>query len=305
MRKIRYCVLCVIIAILFSGCHMEGKDTATKNHGTTSEAPIEEKSTEVIETTKMPIETETTEQTQGSYTLEEAQEMEGLFILYPDGSFERYYSGYVLTWNSQLMTYGTDSFPQDLIISTSRIDRNKAKLNGGQLVIFNPYDRVIEGLYAVKESGYSLFRTDEEGYLEGLILTRGSTTGTGLVQWNQNHTFYWSNSIDYTTINEVPKEQYNKFPSTEGRDFGSFPANQTFTIGVIEGTTLIEKEYKTDHMYFLHADSSSSYTLTPTIDGYTIFDFSNTPSGEYVYTTSHWDKDRGVRNVISTYILIE
>ena len=93
--------------------------------------------------------------------------------------------------------------------------------------------------------------------------------------------------------------------STEGRDFGSFPAHQTFTIGVIEGTTLVEKEYETDHMYFLHADDSSPYTLTPTTDGYAIFDFSDTPSGEYVYTVSRWDPDRRARRVVSTYIVIE
>lgn len=285
----------------FYKMHFDGS-----NHSLISEVPTDEEPTEAIETSEMPVETEPVAQTQGSYTLEEAQEMEGLFILYPDGSFDRYYGGYVLTWNTQPMTYGSDSFPEDLIISTSRIDRNKSALNGGQLVIFWPYEnRVRDGLYAVEESGYSLFRTDDEGDLEGLILTRGSTTGTGLVQWNQSHTFYWSNSINYTTINGVPKEQYDGFPSTEGRDFGSFPAHQTFTIGVIEGTTLVEKEYETDHMYFLHADDSSPYTLTPTTDGYAIFDFSDTPSGEYVYTVSRWDPDRRARRVVSTYIVIE
>lgn len=267
---------------------------------------VDNEATASTEATETPKETEAATQKHGWYTLEEAQEMTGLFILYPDGSFDRYYGGYVLTWDTQPMTYGSDSFPEDLIISTSQMERNKSALNDGQLVIFWPYDnRVRDGLYAVEESGYSLFRTDDEGDLEGLILTRGSTTGTGLVQWNQSHTFYWSNSINYTTINGVPKEQYDGFPSTEGRDFGSFPAHQTFTIGVVEGTTLVEKEYETDHMYFLHADSSSPYTLIPTTDGYAIFDFSDTPSGEYVYTVSRWDPDRRARRVVSTYIVIE
>ena len=101
------------------------------------------------------------------------------------------------------------------------------------------------------------------------------------------------------------KEEYDSFPSTEGRDFGSFPANETFTIGVIEGTTLVEKEYTTDHMYFLHADESSPYTLTPTTDGYAILDFSDTDPGEYVFTVSRWDEDARSRKVYSTYILVE
>ena len=271
-----------------------------------SEVPTDEETTEVSETSEMPVETEPATQKQGRYTLEEAQEMDGLFILYPDGSFDRYYGGYVLTWDTQPMTYGSDSFPEDLIISTSRIERNKSAMKGGQLVLFWPYEnRVRDGLYAVEESGYSLFRTDEEGDLEGLILTRSSITRADLVQWNQGHAFYWSNSINYTTINGVPKEQYDGFPSTEGRDFGSFPAHQTFTIGVVEGTTLVEEEYETDHMYYLHADSSSPFTLTPTTDGYAVFDFSGTPSGEYVYTVSRWDPDLCARRVVSTYIMLE
>lgn len=276
------------------------------NHSLISEVPTDEEPTEETETPETMAQTDPVEYTQGWYSLEEAQEMTGLFILYPDGSFDRYYGGSVLTWEDSYMTYGTDYFPEDLVISINRAEYNKELLSKGQLVLFWPYDnRVRQGLFAVEESGYSLFRTDDDGKLEGLILTRGSTTGTTLTQWNQNKVFYWSNSVNYTTINGVLKEKYDGFPSAEGRDFASFPANQTYTIGVVEGTTLLEKEYVTDHMYLLHADESSSYTLTPTTDGYAIFDFSDTEPGEYVFTTSYWNEDSRSRKVVSTYIVIE
>lgn len=268
--------------------------------------PVAETLPVQAETIPPITETEPVVQKQGWYNLEEAQEMTGLFILYPDGSFDRYYSGSVLTWEDSYMTYGTDYFPEDLVISINRVEYNKELLNRGQLVLFWPYEnRVRQGLYAIEESGYSLFRTDNDGKLEGLILTRSSSTGTTLTQWNQNKVFYWSNSVNYTTINGVLKEKYDGFPSAEGRDFASFPANQTYTIGVVEGTTLVEKEYVTDHMYLLHADESSQYTLTPTTGGYAIFDFSDTKPGEYVFTTSYWNEDSRSRKVVSTYIVIE
>lgn len=276
------------------------------HHSLISEAPTNEEPTEATETSEVSLETEPEAQKRGSYTLEEAQATEGVFIRYPDGSFDRYHNGYILTWDDEYMTYGTDYHPRNLVMKLDSVVYNEWLLSEGQLVLFWPYDNIVEqGLFEVEESGYSLFRTDDDGALEGLFLTCASATGTALTQWNQNKVFYWSNDINYTTINGVPKEQYDGFPSTEGRDYGSFPDRQTFTIGVIEGTTLVEKEYRTDFMYLLHADTSSPYTLTPTTDGYAIFDFTDTPPGEYVFTISRWDSDRDSRMAHSTYIVID
>ncbi len=243
----------------------------------------------------------------GSYTLGECQEETGLFIRYPDGSFANYFTGYVLTWNVHAMTYGADYFPEDLVMSDVDKERNKERLDGGELVLFYPHtNRVQKGLYPVRESGYSLFRLDDdyprEAYrLEGLILTRGTTDGRSFTQWNQNQVFYWSNTIEYTTINGIPAEDYDGFPSAEGRDFASFPAHETYVIGTVEGTTLTEKQYESDYMYFLHEDESCEFGLTATTDGYAVFDFSNTPPGEYVFTISYWDEDAGGRRVKTAY----
>lgn len=242
---------------------------------------------------------------EGSYTLSMIQDDPGLYVRYADGSFDKYYTGDVFTWDMNAMTYGADYRPQDLVISEGSISTNKSNLEKGQLVLVWPYDnRVIEGLYAVEESGYSLFRTDADGDLEGLILTRGSTTGKDFVQWNEGHVFYWSNSVEYNTINGMLKENYSEFPSAEGRDFASFAPNETYTIGVVEGTALVEKEYRTNYMYYLHAAETSSYTLTPTTDGYAVFDFTNTAPGKYVFTVSRWDDKEDARRAVSTLIEI-
>lgn len=260
----------------------------------------------IVPSAEEPIVVSEETNTQGQYTLDFCQGWPGLFVRYEDGSFDRYNGGAVFTWDDNYMTYGTDNFPRDLVISLGTVESNAKKLAEGELVLFWPYDnRVRSGLYKVEESGYSLVRKDEDGDLEGLFITRANESGTGFVQWNQGKTFYWSNSINYSTINGISKELYEDFPSAEGREFASFPANQKFTIGVTEGTTLVEKEYSTDYMYLIQSDESSNYQQTATADGYAVLDFSDTEPGEYIFTVSYWNEDRRVREVISTYIVID
>lgn len=263
--------------------------------------------TATTERTETQTETEPIVQKRGQYSLEEAQEKTGLFILYPDSSFDPYNNGYVMTWDDyRSAAHGMDYVPKNLVISIAATETNKRLMSQGQLVLFWPYnDDVRQGFYAVEESGYSLFRRDDDGKLEGLIRTWADAKDRRLTLWNQNKTFYWSNNINYTTINGILKEKYTEFPSTDGRNFASFPANQTYTIGVVEGTTLVEKEYKTDHMYLLHSTEKTDLSLIPTKDGYAIFDFSDVEPGEYIFTTSYWNEERHTRPVVSTYIIVE
>ena len=249
----------------------------------------------------MAIATATPIEWEGSYTLSMIQEDPGLYIRYDDGSFDKYYTGNVFTWDMNAMTYGADYRPQDLVMSDSLASSNSSNLEKGQLVLVWPYEnRVIEGLYAVEESGYSLFRTDDDGDLEGLM----STSENRFYRWNEGSVFYWSNPVEYKTINGVSKDDYSGFPSAEGRDFVSFVPNETYTIGVVEGTALIEKEYRTNYMYYLHTEETSPYTLTPTTDGYAIFDFTNTAPGRYVFTISRWDDKADARRAVTTLIEI-
>lgn len=259
--------------------------------------------TDTLSEETMAIATAEPVEWEGIYTLSKIQDEPGLYVRYSDGSFDKYYTGDVFTWDMNAMTYGADYRPQDLVMSEGSVSTNKSNLEKGQLVLVWPYETgVIEGLYVVEESGYSLFRTDNDGDLEGLILTRGSTTGKDFVQWNEGHVFYWSNSVEYNTINGILKENYSEFPSAEGRDFASFAPNETYTIGVVEGTALVEKEYRTNYMYYLHADETSPYTLTPTTDGYAVFDFTNTDPGKYVFTISRWDDKEDARRAVTTLI---
>lgn len=297
-RMVLLVIIVVIITSVFCACGT--------NHGLISEVPTDDKSTEATEASEIVVDTAPVEQMQGWYSLEEAQEKTGLFIRYPDGSFDRYHNGYVMSWDEyRSAAHGIDYVPKNLVINVSAVEANQNLISQGQLVLFWPYqDDVRQGFYSVEESGYSLFREDDDGKLEGLFKTRSITANADLSQWSQNAIFYWSNNINYTTINGILKEKYNEFPSTDGRELGSFPANQTYTIGVVEGTTLIEKEYKTDYMYMLHSTEKSDFSLIPTTDGYAIFDFSDTDPGEYVFTTSYWNQERRSRPVVSTYIIV-
>lgn len=261
--------------------------------------------TEEVEATteKTEATTEPTVGMQGRYTLEQCKESPGIYVKYADGSFDIYQGGYVMNRSRSVFTYGNDYEEyEDLVISASAVERNLELLPKGQLVLFWPYDYIVwEGLYRVEESGYTLFRINEDGKLEGLFASRGNTL-RGMDLWRQGN---WKGSYKYTTINGVPKESSEEFPTGTSGYYLSFPANQTYTIGAVEGTTLIEKEFKSNYMYFLHDSKESDYTLNPTTDGYAVFDFSDTAPGEYVFRISYWDKENKTRRAVSTYILLE
>lgn len=238
----------------------------------------------------------------GEYTLEECQESPGLYILHSDGSFSKYYIGTPLYWNYLPMTYGTDPWPEDLVMANWEVQSNTDLSDQGQLVLFFPYDdRVVQGLYPVTESGYTLGRYNSDLKLVCLFHTRNSTNAFS--EWTAGETFYWSNVVDCTTINGINSKDY-VFPVIEERDFSSFSPEEEYTIGRVSGTTLVEETYKTNYTYFLHDEKSVDYTLNATPDGYAVFDFSDTPVGEYVFTISYWNssKGKGTRKVWSANV---
>ena len=126
------------------------------------------------------------------------------------------------------------------------------------------------------------------------------------LQWNSGHILYWTNPIEFETINGISKDEFNQYPQIEeGKLYQSFQPDETYVIGVVEGTTLIEKDYQTNYMFFKHSDESSAYKLNATADGYAIVDFSETPPGEYIFTISYWNTETSNRSVRSIYIEIE
>ena len=242
--------------------------------------------------------------TQGKYTLAECQEKEGFFVMYPDGSFDTYFIGNVLQWNHQYMTYGNDYWPQDLVVNLKKMERNKNSLKQGKLVLFWAQNENMTGkqesFYPVVESGYSLFRKNEENELEGLFYHNY------FYEWHEGEVMYWSGAIEYETINGVQKEDYDAFPEIkEDSMYTSFPPNETYVIGSVEGTALIEKEYTTDYMYLIQGNEKMEYEITPTTDGYAVFDFSSTKPGKYIYAISYWNTEQSTRSVRSIYIEVE
>lgn len=234
----------------------------------------------------------------GEYTLEECQERPGLYILHSDGSFSWYNIGSPLYWNDQPMTYGTDPWPEDLVMYNWEVQSNAELLNQGQLVLFFPYDEmVVQGLFPVTESGYTLGRTSEEFKKICLFHSQGSETD--LSEWTQGSSS--RNHVDYTTINGIDKNDFD-FPTTEGARFSSFPPGEEYIIGRVSGTTLVEETYKTNYTYFLHEENPVDYTLNATPDGYAVFDFSDTPVGEYVFTISYWNSSKKTRKVWSANV---
>lgn len=233
----------------------------------------------------------------GEYTLEECQESPGLYILHSDGSFSWYRIGNPLSWNYRPMTYGTDPWPEDLVMYNWEVQSNAELLNQGQLVLFFPYDEmVVQGLFPVTESGYTLGRTQDS---KKICLFHSQGSETDLSEWTAGSDNL--NYVDYTTINGIDKNDFD-FPTTEGARFSSFPPDEEYTIGRVSGTTLVEETYKTRYTYFLHEENPVDYTLNATPDGYAVFDFSDTPVGEYVFTISYWNSTKRTRKVWSANV---
>lgn len=246
----------------------------------------------------------TTNGLKGMFSLEEMYDAEGFYIMYDDNSFDRYYGGNALTWDDHYMTYGMDYRPRNLVMSIMDMELNASKLKEGQLVLFWSHDYSMEGIYPVCESGYTLFRYNEDYKLEGLFYDIWSEKDV-FIPWTSGKALYWSNPIEFKTVNGIDKEEYTDFPQIdEERQYTTFEPNQTYIIGTVEGTTLIEKEYKTDHKYFVHESESVPFELTPTADGYAIVNLDDLADGEYVFTVSYWDEEESSRKVRTTYLSI-
>lgn len=221
----------------------------------------------------------------GANTLEECEY--GFYVMYPDNTLDKYYSGELLDWDIY--------HPSGLVESNDAIEENQTHYQNGTLVLFCPYNIISEGLYPVVESGYSLMQN-------GLIGLFCSDSSSGkLLQWKAT-TDPWS-TFDYESINGIDKSEF-EFPSTEGRRFSTFPPNEEFTIGIVEGTTLTYKTYSTKCQYFLHDEQSETYSLTATTDGYAVFNFANTPPGDYVFHITCVQDDTHYKS-LSTYLHID
>ena len=298
MRKTALLLLFVILASALFGCGLSDDEISETVMVTEDPVQMPTVSSDLMPTdaseqilTEPPIEM-TEPVMQGQYSLEQCKGKTGIFIAHADGSFTKYYGGGYLDMNS--MRNATGMYIENYIV-----DRNPTISKSDQLVVFCDTSYGIEMLPVSWDVGV-LFRDLGNGTY-GYTRAMKHKYGVDFFTYYDNHETV-EESILY--IDGIPAEEYS-FVTVQGgpkNTTGSgFPKGTTVRLGIQNGSTLVEEEYKVDATYYdcelkrnTGGVSDDQYYLhpTPTTDGYAIIDIYDelhdreVPSGTYVLVFS-------------------
>lgn len=313
MLKKIHLLFFLTIALAFCACTAETPGT-TDNMPAIS-TPIETDAHAEVAITESTETTVPTQNIVGSYTLEDCQERGGtsFYVRYSDNSFDQINKGYVLDWgNGAPYTLGTvyRDF-HDLIIDASADERNPTITDDNQLVLFCSEDFFVSyRIEAVESSGTTISRINEDGKREAIFFSNSIKDGS--LRCDQ----YWvagksirevdngTPKIECTYINGFAVGDHPGLPLAEGTWHCNVPEGETYKLGVVEGTTLVEKEYIADARFYIQSDEDEYYEfkMIPTVDGYAIIDLSDIPNGEYILQVYWWDDGN---YVATTHITLE
>lgn len=297
MEKI--CAVIVVLAMMITMlCACQGTVNDSEDNSTTGvvereeTAISEETISEDWETTAST--TEPTVSYQGSYTLEDSSVMNGVYIAYDDGSFDRYQMGGYCSGltSGSLYFYGMyleDSIAENLPV----MDANS------NLVVFSDSYYSLS-LYPINsETGVIHVLSDDgvEGY--GQLWQQHESGAVVSVDYRNNQNERWLvRYIDEKPAQDYPAEKiewevtpYKGSSSTvyEKKALG-FKNGTTVVFGMAEGSTLVETSYDVDTTYYNcnpeenNWQEEDRYGLPsiPTTDGYAGVDLSGVPSGKYI-----------------------
>lgn len=278
------------------------------HHSLISEVPTEEeptKETEISETHKMPIETEPVVNSIGDYSVDDIKSGGyGFFIMYDDGSFDRYYSGNVLTWEGpRPMTYGADYIPENMIISISKDRANREKINSGKLVLVCSETNRIEYSLTPVEFGGNALSTTVEGKTVAMFLTKSSVD-----YWSSGKNIGWFGSGMYTIkVNNTPLSDWcANLEAENSRGYFPLREGQEMEISIAYGATMESFDCVVDLCYyFQNRDTELDLKFEPTSEGYAIIDFTDVPAGEYLIHYSYWNEESRARSVLATHVVVE
>lgn len=285
----------MMLSLFLCGCARENNSTnetdlakETKN----SDAYAALESNEVVESVQSSSTVEEVNEIAltGKYLLDECMEKNGFYIAYKDGSFDYYYTGgYCQGIRREVATF-EGMYLEDEIMQKNPIitpeDNMVLFWEGDYFITLHPVIAEIPVVQIEVENG-------EDGFAHFI-----SDTSLG-VFYKDNE---WEN-IEVQTIDGMPAEEYVKeevkiettpsagMPSVvEMMKLRGFKKNTTVTLGIAEGSTLIEKAYEVDTTYYYcdprwnHYEEEDFYYLAnvPTAQGYARIDFSAIPSGRYI-----------------------
>lgn len=239
----------------------------------------------------------------GKYLLSDIQQDSGIYIKYDDMSFDKYLGvsyeknsdGF---WNRDL---------DGLFLNNSIADKLPIVDNQVNLVVrWDDYFQL--ELHPVSS--------------EASVISMDSVNGYGKLDSDKKMVTAFCRNGSFVrfflaTINGKPAEDYpakieertvNPYAGARSRSLivktTSFEKDSLVTLGIKEGSSLIEEQFYADATFYDFNSEHKSWDIpyeylvkyTPTVDGYADLDFSDIPNGKYVLVLY------GVKNNIVTYI---
>lgn len=277
----------VMMATLFSGCHKSGEEESILGE----QVSVEKNSmqNEATETSEVLAETEPVIQKQGGYTLENCVNSFGFFIAHEDGSFSRYLHGGCCPKIDNNVRGFEGMFMEDIDAENIPILTSKDTL---ALFWDSNYSVSVLPVHA-EEAAIQV--TAEDG-MEGFARLSESSI----------FIYYRSNDYAHVTLQTINGESPDKYepeevcftvnphkgmPSeTASYKIRGFKRDATVSLGIAEGTTLVETTYDIDCTYYNCNRSMNNWeeediyypSTRATTQGYAVLDFTEIPSGRYV-----------------------
>lgn len=270
--------------------HFDGSCHSLISEVPTEEVPSASEPTEATKTSEMPTETEPAIQMQGWYTLEDCTNSSGFFIAHEDGSFSRYrHGGYCLG-----LTSGEIAF-EGMFLADSIADSLPVISTEDTLALF-------------WGSNYSAYVFPIHGEIATIQVTaEDGTEGFGRIESSSSMNIHYRNHesarVRIQTINGESPDKYqiekviitvNPYSGMRRESVSwqltGFKRDATVSLGIAEGTLLVETTYDIDSKYYAcnpemnNWDEEDVYypgTLA-TKQGYAALDFTEIPSGCYI-----------------------
>ena len=275
------CVSIVIICSLSACGKSEDEPRAIES---SANATLETETTEVL--------TEETAAKDDTLSADDCQNLQGLFISCGDGRFIEYpVGGYCAGMEWGFKGFDGMFLADEIAYNIPVIDSSDEValfLDGNYSLDVFPVIAEVAAIRLEKSDGTRGFGKLMSGGLDMIAYYRDNTV---------------DNSIQFQTINGEAPSEYNcetvewrsyPYPGAPSEDrywkLCGFERGKDVTLGIAEGTKLVETTYSVDSTYYacnpdmIDWDQEAYYTpdVVPTVDGYAAIDFSKIPSGRYI-----------------------
>lgn len=299
--------LLLVLLIMMSGCSKKNEQSkkeinSPETAAIVEEQQVEEKGIQEEETIKV-VETEPTEgySLEGSYTLEDARRMTGIYLAFEDGSFDRYKTGGYCNGLTKSSTdfngyYASNSMLLQIPTYVTAEDELAVFSDKDFKISLHPINFEVGAIEFVSENGVAAY-----GHCNYLF-----NDSMNVSVHYDNHD---SEVIDVLYVDGVAPSAYplevselvvHPYKGMKSKEeiarYYSFPRGGSVTLSTAQGTTLVEQTYDVSATYFDLQVNRNDWDVVdyyfldckPTTEGYAKIEMYDSwqgvsiPAGKYV-----------------------